>query len=45
MSAAPLIPAWRDGRLTPVDKLEVHRLGLRHPAVSVFVNAGGYAGL
>ncbi|SFH76337.1 isopentenyl-diphosphate Delta-isomerase [Albimonas pacifica] len=35
------IPAWRDGRLTPVDKLEVHRLGLRHPAVSVFVNAGG----
>ena len=41
MSAAPLIPAWRDGRLTPVDKLEVHRLGLRHPAVSVFVNAGG----
>lgn len=35
------IPAWRNGRLTPVDKLEVHRLGLRHPAVSVFVNAGG----
>lgn len=49
MSALPLrapapagpIAAWRDGRLTPVDKLEVHRLGLRHPAVSVFVNDGG----
>ena len=35
-----LIPAWLDGTLTPVDKLEVHRLGLRHPAVSVFVMDG-----
>ena len=35
------IPAWIDGRLAPVDKLEVHRRGLRHPAVSVFVLAGG----
>ena len=35
------IPAWRDGRLVPVDKLEAHRLGLRHPAVSVFVNDRG----
>ena len=34
------IPAWVDGRLTPVDKLEVHRRGLRHPAVSVFVLDG-----
>jgi len=32
-----LIPAWRDGALTPVDKLTVHREGLRHKAVSVFV--------
>lgn len=32
-----MIPAWIDDRLTPVDKLEVHRRGLRHPAVSVFV--------
>lgn len=32
-----LIPAWRDGRLQPVEKLEAHRLGLRHPAVSVFL--------
>lgn len=32
-----LIPAWVDGDLTPVDKLKVHRLGLRHKAVSVFV--------
>lgn len=35
-----LIPAWLDGALTPVDKLEVHRRGLRHPAVSVFVMDG-----
>lgn len=35
-----LIPAWVDGRLTPVEKLEVHRRGLRHMAVSVFVLAG-----
>lgn len=35
-----LIPAWRDGVLTPMDKLEVHRLGLRHPAISVFVMDG-----
>jgi isopentenyl-diphosphate Delta-isomerase len=35
-----LIPAWRDGVLTPVDKLEVHQLGLRHLAISVFVMDG-----
>jgi isopentenyl-diphosphate Delta-isomerase len=35
------IPAWIGGRLEPVEKLRVHREGLRHPAVSVFVNAGG----
>lgn len=35
-----LIPAWVDGTLTPVDKLEVHRKGLRHMAVSVFVLDG-----
>lgn len=34
------IPAWRDGVLQPLDKLTVHRLGLRHPAVSVFVRVG-----
>lgn len=34
------IPAWIDGRLTPVDKLEVHLRGLRHKAVSVFVMSG-----
>lgn len=33
-----LIPAWVDGELTPVEKLHVHREGLRHKAVSVFVN-------
>ncbi len=35
-----MIPAWADGLLQPVDKLEVHRRGLKHPAVSVFVIAG-----
>ena len=34
-----LIPAWIDGVLTPVDKLEVHQRGLRHPAVSVFITS------
>lgn len=34
------IPAWVDGTLTPVDKMEVHRRGLRHKAVSVFVMDG-----
>ncbi|MDK3017783.1 isopentenyl-diphosphate Delta-isomerase [Pseudodonghicola flavimaris] len=33
----PQIPAWIDGRLQPADKLAVHRQGLRHKAVSVFV--------
>ncbi|MEM6742974.1 MAG: isopentenyl-diphosphate Delta-isomerase [Pseudomonadota bacterium] len=33
-----LIPAWGpDGVLRPYDKLEAHRRGLRHPAISVFV--------
>lgn len=32
-----LIPAWVDGTLTPVEKLEVHQRGLRHRAVSVFL--------
>ncbi|NBZ86406.1 isopentenyl-diphosphate delta-isomerase [Stagnihabitans tardus] len=35
-----LIPAWVEGRLQPLDKLAVHRQGLRHPAVSVFVLSG-----
>ncbi len=35
-----LIPAWVDGRLQPVGKLDVHRRGLRHPAVSVFLTDG-----
>lgn len=32
-----LIPAWVDGILQPVEKLEVHQRGLKHKAVSVFV--------
>ncbi len=36
------IPAWIDGRLAPVEKLAVHRAGLRHKAVSVFVLSGGH---
>ena len=36
-----LIPAWDEtGALRPMDKLEVHRRGLRHKAISVFVLAG-----
>lgn len=34
------IPAWVNGELTPVDKLEAHRKGLRHKAISVFVMDG-----
>ena len=34
------IPAWVDGTLTPVEKLEAHKRGLRHKAVSVFVTRG-----
>lgn len=35
------IPAWdTSGALVPVGKLAVHRQGLRHPAVSVFVLRG-----
>lgn len=32
-----MIPAWVNGTLTPVEKLEAHIKGLRHKAVSVFV--------
>lgn len=35
-----MIPAWVDGKLTPVEKLEVHQRGLRHKAISVFVMDG-----
>lgn len=35
------IPAWVNGALVPVDKMEVHRRGLRHKAVSVFVTDNG----
>lgn len=35
-----MIPAWSEGALTPVEKLEVHQKGLRHKAVSVFVMRG-----
>ncbi len=34
------IPAWVDGELTPVEKLEAHVRGLPHKAVSVFVLRG-----
>jgi len=32
-----MIPAWVDGTLTPVEKLDAHIRGLKHKAVSVFV--------
>jgi len=39
-SLEEMIPAWIDGRLTPVGKLAAHQQGLRHKAVSVFVIDG-----
>lgn len=35
-----MIPAWVDGTLQPVEKLEAHERGLKHKAVSVFVTRG-----
>ena len=32
-----LIPAWDQGILKPLEKLDVHKRGLRHKAVSVFL--------
>ena len=32
-----MIPAWVNGTLEPVEKLEAHQRGLKHKAVSVFV--------
>jgi isopentenyl-diphosphate delta-isomerase len=34
-----MIPAWIDGVLAPVEKLDAHLRGLRHKAVSVFLMA------
>lgn len=36
-----MIPAWVDGTLMPVEKLDAHHRGLRHLAVSVFVVRDG----
>ena len=35
-----MIPAWENGKLKPIEKLEVHRRALRHKAVSVFLISG-----
>ncbi|MEM1361705.1 MAG: isopentenyl-diphosphate delta-isomerase [Pseudomonadota bacterium] len=35
-----MIPAWVKGSLKPVEKLQVHRDGLKHKAVSVLVMRG-----
>ncbi len=35
-----MIPAWVNGTLQPVEKLDAHERGLRHKAVSVFVTRG-----
>lgn len=40
LTRADMVPAWVDGVLTPVEKLEVHKKGLKHKAVSVFVLDG-----
>ena len=36
-----LIPAWVDGALCPVEKLEAHKKGLRHKAISIFTFSQG----
>jgi isopentenyl-diphosphate delta-isomerase len=35
-----MIPAWVNGTLTPVEKLEAHVKGLRHKAISIFLLRG-----
>lgn len=35
-----MIPTWVDGVLQPVEKLSAHQRGLKHKAVSVFINRG-----
>ena len=35
------IPAWINGTLAPVEKLEVHKRGLKHKAISIFVFCAG----
>ena len=35
-----IIAAWEENSLKPFEKLKVHELGLKHPAVSVFVIQG-----
>jgi isopentenyl-diphosphate Delta-isomerase len=40
VTAATLIPTWVEGQLLPFDKLQAHRDGLRHKAVSVFLRDG-----
>lgn len=35
-----IIPAWVNGELTPVEKLEAHVKGIRHKAISVFLMRG-----
>jgi isopentenyl-diphosphate delta-isomerase len=42
MSNQTLIPAWVDGELQPIEKLEVHQRGLRHKAISVFIFDGDF---
>lgn len=37
---AEMIPAWVEGTLTPVEKMTVHKQGLKHKAVSVFMLDG-----
>ena len=35
-----MVPAWVNGKLQPVEKIEVHKRALRHKAISVFIMAG-----
>ncbi|MEM6620374.1 MAG: isopentenyl-diphosphate delta-isomerase [Pseudomonadota bacterium] len=37
-----MIPAWVDGKLVPVEKLEAHQRGLKHKAISIFLLSGDH---
>lgn len=40
MSGPIMIPAFVEGALTPVEKLDAHQRGLRHLAISIFIMDG-----
>jgi len=37
-----MIPAWVNGVLQPIEKLNAHLWGLKHKAVSIFIMSGDH---